>query len=73
MTLGGGSGLNGSASITAATVSVGDPTGGPITITSAFNLSSVTTLDLESASTISEIGAGTIRAGSLTGSERQSP
>ena len=68
VTLGGGSGLNGSAPITAATLSVGVPTGGPITITGAFNLSNVTTLDLESGSTISETGAGAIQAGALSGS-----
>ncbi len=68
VTLGGGSGLSGSAPITAATLSIGAPTGGPIAIAGAFNLSTVTTLDLESGGAITETGAGAIGVGTLTGS-----
>ena len=68
VTLGGGSGLSGSAPITAATLSFGAPTGGPIAIAGAFNLSTVTTLDLESGGAITETGAGAIGVATLTGS-----
>ena len=67
VTLGGGNGLSGSAPITATTLSIGVPTGGPISIAGAFNLSTVSVLDLESGGAISETGAGAIGVGTLTG------
>jgi filamentous hemagglutinin family protein len=67
-TLGGGNGLSGAAPITAQTLSVGSPTGGPITIAGAFNLSSIPVLNLESAGAIIETGAGALHLATLTGS-----
>ena len=60
ITLGGGNGLSGSAPITATTLSIGVPTGGPISIAGAFNLTTVSVLDLESGGAITETGAGAI-------------
>ncbi|WP_216851130.1 hypothetical protein, partial [Acidisphaera sp. L21] len=67
LTVGGGSGISGTSPVTAATLVLGTPTGGPLTITGAFNLSGSTTLDLESAGAISETGAGGIAANTLGG------
>ena len=67
ITLGGGGGLGGTPAVTAGTLTVGLPSGGPITVAGAFNLSAVPVLDLESAGAISETGAGAIRVGTLTG------
>ena len=65
--LGGGGGLSGSAPVTAATLVVGAPTGGALTVAGAFNLSAVGTLDLESGAAITETPSGSIRIGTLTG------
>ena len=67
-TLGGGGGVTGTPPVTAGTLVVGSATGGPIVIAGALNLSTVSTLDLESGSTISEMGAGAVRVGTLIGS-----
>jgi len=53
--------------VTATTLVLGVPTGGPVTITSALNLSNVSVLDLESGGAIMETGSGAIRVGRLTG------
>ncbi|WP_216851270.1 hypothetical protein, partial [Acidisphaera sp. L21] len=66
--VGGGSGITGASPITAATLVLGTPTGGPVTIAGAFNLSGITALDLESAGAISETGAGAIAVTTLGGS-----
>ena len=67
ITVGGGNGLTGTPPVTATTLELGIATGGPVTIAGAFNLSTVSVLDLESAGAISETGAGAIRIGTLTG------
>ncbi len=67
ITVGGGGGLTGTPPVTAQTLQLGIPTGGPVTIAGAFNLSTVTVLDLESRGAIAETGAGAIRVATLTG------
>ncbi len=67
ITLGNASAATVRSSITAATLSVGSQAGGPISISGAFNLTNVGTLDLESGTTISETGNGAIQVNTLTG------
>ncbi len=54
-------------SIVADTLRVGSATTGPISIAGTFNLSAIGTLDLESGSTISESGSGSLQVSRLTG------
>ncbi len=68
ITIAGGSGLDATPPVTATTLVVGAPTGGPIVVGAPFNLSTVSVLDLESAGAIGETGTGAIRVGTLTGS-----
>ncbi len=63
----GGGSLTGTPPVTAKTLVVGAPTGGPISIVGVFNLSTVPVLDLESGGAITETGAGAIRVATLTG------
>jgi filamentous hemagglutinin family protein len=65
-TLGGGGGLAGTSQITANELVIGSATAGSITIAGAFNLSTVTTLDLVSASAISENSGAGIAVSTLT-------
>ena len=67
LTVGGGNGITGSSPVTATTLILGTPTGGPVTVAGAFNLAGVSVLDLESAGAIAETGPGAISVGTLTG------
>ncbi len=67
LTVGGGSGIGATPPVTATTLTLGTPTGGPVTIAGAFNLANVSTLNLQSSGAVSEIGAGAVAVPTLTG------
>ncbi len=64
----GGGGVTGNPPITATTLLLGTPTGGPVTIAGPLNLTTVSVLGLESSGAVSEIGAGAVMVPVLTGS-----
>ena len=53
--------------VTAQTLQLGTPTGGPVTIATGLDLTGITTLDLQSSGAITETSAGSVDVGTLTG------